>query len=82
MVRGKVTPDWMHGIESDLVEEIEGLVDDDGRPLPPVQGVSLLDFHSWTGRMVMFSWVGKVGRTAQARSIETALCDWVRNQRN
>ena len=82
---GKVTPEWMHAIEDDLVEEIEGLEGNGGHPLPPVQGVSLLDFHCWAGRLVLrrdpnFSWQGKIGRGAQARSIETALVDWINNQ--
>lgn len=81
---GKVAPEWIQAIENDLLEEHLGLYDDNGNPLSSALGVSLLDFHSWTCRLVArcdpnFSWEIKIGRGSQARSIHSALLDWISN---
>ncbi len=78
----KVSPEWMQAIEIDLVEEHLDLEDDDGKPLSWARGVCLLGFHYWTGRLVaqcdpQFSWEDKIGRGSRARSIQSALLDWV-----
>ncbi len=70
---GKVSAEWMPAIEA-LAEEIDCLVDDDGRPLPPVQGVTLLDFHAWAARQVMrcdpqfLAWAKSVAVLEQGQS--------------
>ena len=81
---GKVSPEWLPDIEADLVWEFNDILyDKNGVLLPSVRGVSLLDFHEWTGRLVkrcdpQFSWEDKIGKGSRARSIQGALVDWVR----